>query len=122
MVFNESKLTRATGIPPLPLIDTTITLRYKDIDLVPDIEKSATTWMASHPDMLPGSTCRCALEGFDSRGPVLSIKATLKREASSRRPQVVSTVLLRIERIVREHGAYLAMNSGVELPATLQAS
>ena len=66
--------------------------------------------------MLPGATCRCSLEGFDNMGPILSIKATLKRESSSRKAYIITEVLLHVEGTVRRHGGFLAMKEHVQMP------
>ena len=123
LVVNESKLSRSAVNPPLPSIDTTITVRYCDVDKVASIEEAATAWMKTHPDVFISlnMSCRCSLQGFDVRGPVLAIKATLKRDAIPRKSKVTTEVLLKIERIVREHGAFLAVKEGVELPPSLSS-
>ena len=121
LIVNESRLLGSKTTPPLPTIDTTITIRYKDVDIVPLVQEECTKWMKSHPDMLAGATCKCSLNGFNMFGPEMSIKATLKREASSRKAQVITEVLLYIENCVRKNGGFLAVEEGVEFPPSLKA-
>jgi MscS family membrane protein len=119
MIINESRLLRTPTTPPLPTLDQTITVRYQDVDKVGAIQATVSTWMKEHPDMLAGATCKCSLEGFNNLGAVLSITATLKRDAASRKSQVFTDILLFAENTVRRNGAYLAMGSNVEKPPLL---
>jgi small-conductance mechanosensitive channel len=119
LVINESRIVQSASTHPLPTLDTTITVRYRDVDKVGAIQRQTTEWMKAHPDMLPGATCICNLTGFDHMGAVLSIKATLKRDASGRKSQVFTEILLFAENCVRRNGGYLAMSSDVELPPPL---
>ena len=120
LVVNESRLLRSVTAASLPVIDQKITIRYKDVDKVAVIQEECTRWMKAHPDMLPGATCKCALQGFDLHGAVMSVKATLKREAAPRKARVVTDILLYIEKTVRKHGAYLATKDiDVALPPAL---
>jgi len=119
MIINESRLLDTPTTPPLPTLDQTITLRYQDVDKVGAIQVIISKWMKEHPDMLPGATCRCSLEDFSDSGAVLAIKATLIRDAASRKSQVLTDILLFAENTVRRNGAYLAMGSDVEKPPSL---
>lgn len=119
LVLNESRVLRSAMTAPTPTIDTKITIRYKDVDKVAAIQEETTKWMKAHPDMLPGSTIKCALEGFDLHGAVMSVRATLKREAAPRKSKIITDILLYIERTIRKHGAFLATDMNVELPPPL---
>ena len=116
LVVNESRFLKSATTPQLPTLDTTITIRYKDVDIVPVIQEEVTAWMKSHPDMLPGASCKCALVGFNKYGAEMSVKCTMKRESDARKAKVIMDVLLFVENTVRRHGGYLAMDEGVELP------
>ncbi len=119
LVINESRILQSATTPALPSLDQTITVRYQDVDKVGAIQKQVTEWMKAHPDRLPGAACKCTLQGFNSMGAVLSIKATLKRDADSRKSQVFTDILLFAENAVRRNGAYLAMDPEIEMPPPL---
>jgi small-conductance mechanosensitive channel len=121
LVVNESKMLRSETTPALPTLDTTVTVRYKDVDIIPAVQEEVTKWMKAHPDMLPGATCKCALKEFSTFGPVLQVKCTLKREADSRKSRVITEILMKVENTVREKGGFLALERGLELPSPMSA-
>jgi small-conductance mechanosensitive channel len=122
LVINESRILHSPSTPQIPTLDTTITVRYQDVDKVGAIQRQVTEWMKAHPDMMPGASCKCNLQGFDTMGAVLSIKASLKRDAAGRKAQVFTDILLFAENTVRRNGGYLAMNPEIAMPPPLSGS
>lgn len=116
IIINESRQLRTPTNPPLPNLDQTITVRYQDVDKVGAIQATISEWMKEHPDML---VCKCSLDGFSNLGAELAIKATLKKDAASRKSQVFTDILLFAENTVRRNGAYLAMDADVQMPPPL---
>lgn len=119
-MVNESKAARNGVTPALPSLDTTLTIRYQDVDKVAEVQRAATAWLKAHPDVMRGMPAKVAMQGFDLYGAVMSVKATLNREADSRKSEIFMEILIGIEKIVRENGAFLATQMGVGLPPPLQ--
>ncbi|EFN57139.1 hypothetical protein CHLNCDRAFT_143471 [Chlorella variabilis] len=109
IVVNESKLRRDSVLPKLPLITATLTLRYRDVDLLAHIEKDITEYLSSHPDVDQAITARCVLADFTTTGPQLALRALLRRQVAPRQAFVLSELLRGAEQIVRAHGGYLAI-------------
>ncbi|KAI3434983.1 hypothetical protein D9Q98_003035 [Chlorella vulgaris] len=116
IVVNESKLRRDNVLPKLPLITASLTVRYKDVDKLAQIEKSITGYLAAHPDVDAAISARCVLAEFTAAGPQLALRALLHRRAASRQSLVLSEMLQGAEQIVRGHGAFLAMQYPMQLP------
>jgi len=117
LVHNESDTSRKHVTPGLPHLETTITVRYQDVDRVPNIQRAANAYLKSHPDTI--HVTKCALTSFDLYGCVFLVRITLMREADDRKSDVFMELLTGLERIVRHHGAFLAMKKGVVSPPAL---
>ncbi|KAL4435614.1 hypothetical protein ABPG77_002577 [Micractinium sp. CCAP 211/92] len=109
LVVNESKLRRSSVAPKLPLIEGTITLRYCDVDIVPEVERTMTEYLELHPNVDPAISPRCVLAEFSPAGPQLSFRALLHKSAAGRQAFIRADMLRQAERIVRQHGGFLAV-------------
>jgi small-conductance mechanosensitive channel len=122
MVVNESELSKARLSSSIPVLETVLTIQYKYIDHVRDIVKHIDEYMKSHPKLDPSLKRTCYLQGFCGEGPQLYIKGTLAREYAAQDAQVFTEIMLAVERIVRENGAFLYIKRDQELPPALQGT
>ncbi|PSC76963.1 mechanosensitive ion channel isoform A [Micractinium conductrix] len=121
VVVNENKMRRASVQPKMPLIEATLTLRYCDVDALPAVEAAIGNYLDTHPLVDPAISSRCVLTEFTPLGPQLALRALLVKSAAGRQAAVRSELLREAERLVRQHGAYLATdcNASAGLPAML---
>jgi len=119
MVVNESELSKARLSSPIPVLETVLTIQYKYVDLTRDIVQKIEEYMKSHPKLDPSLKRTCYLQGFCPEGPQLYIKGTLAREYAAQDAQVFTEIMLAVERIVRENGAFLYIKRDQELPPAL---
>lgn len=108
--------------------DTKFSVRYCDIDAILPIINDITRWMEQNPLVYLGNGGGCTLDGFGNKGPVLRIKCALRSggdtsgENEIEANNVAAQVLLQADRIVRQHGAFLAVDKDVPLPASLASA
>lgn len=117
-IVNETRrLHEAPVAAPLVALEMQIVLRYQDVDKVPAIADDVTEYLKSHSavDSRVGGA-RCSLVGFSDRGPELLLKASLTRIASAHASAIRQEMLLAAERIVRSHGALLAITDSLGNP------
>jgi small-conductance mechanosensitive channel len=120
LIINTSRQKQASAKSSAQhALDTTITVRYCDVDATLPIMKEITRVLKTNPNLRQDVSCGCSLKEFSLLGPVLSIKCTLNRDAASRKSLEFAGIMLEAERVVRKHGAFLATQEVVPLPPTL---
>ena len=119
MVVNESELSKARLSSSIPVLETVLTIQYKYVDCTRDVVKHIDEYMKSHPKLDPSLKRTCYLQGFSAEGPQLYIKGTLARAYAAQDAQVFTEIMLAVERIVRENGAFLYVKRDQELPPAL---
>ena len=120
MVVNESLESRTKLSSSIAEITTEMIVQYKDVDKVAIIVRDIEDYLQTHEDLDSILSRGCHVKCFSDAGVHLLLTGTMAAHARARRRAVYTDVYLSVERIVRQHGAFLSAGYGYDLPPPLE--
>ncbi len=120
MVVNESLESRTKLSSSIAEITTEVIVRYKDVDKVAGIVRDIEAYLQTHEDLDSILSRGCHVKSMSASGVHLMLTGTMAADARARGRAVYTDIYLSVERIVRQHGAFLGGHKGYDLPPPLK--